>query len=268
MNREGYIRIHRSLLDWEWYGDEAVTVLFLHLLLTVNWKPGNFRGMEVPAGTVITSLDKLADTFGWSRGKLRRTIDKLKRTGEATSQTTNHWTAITLVNWAKYQNNDQQSGQPTDQQPANNRPTIGQQSATIEEGKKERRKEVNVTPRRPSTSKWSKEDFKAQCADVVKDNPERLPRDQRGPFFDYWTEADANGKMRFQDEKFFDVGRRMDTWKRNNFFKPGHANGGPMSKADADRALDDLRAKHGIAPGCFIETHLIPKDVLEAIRRP
>jgi uncharacterized protein YdaU (DUF1376 family) len=43
---------------------------------------------------------------------------------------------------------------------------------------------------------------------------------------------------------------------------------GPMSKADADRALDDLRAKHGIAPGGFIETHLIPKDVLEAIRRP
>ena len=231
MNREGYIRIHRSLLDWEWYGDEAVTVLFLHLLLTVNWKPGKFRGHDIPPGTVVTSLDKLADTFGWTRGKLRRTILKLKQTGEATTQTTNHWTAVTLVNWAKYQNSDQQTGQPLDQQTTNHRPTNDQPPATIEEGKKERRKEDNEGRKRPRTQLWNVDQFKEECRKVVDEDPERLPKSQHKPFFDYWTESDGNGKMRFQSERFFDVARRMGTWKRNDFgTKPAQPAISPTAK--------------------------------------
>lgn len=216
MNREGYIRIHRSLLDWEWYGDEAVTVLFLHLLLTVNWKLGKFRGQDIPPGMVITSLDKLADTFGWTRGKLRRTMDKLKQTGEATTQTTNHWTAITLVNWAKYQHCDQPTGQPTGQQTANHAPTTGQPPATIEEGKKEIREEIRERRKRRRTQSWSIDDFRRECRAIIDASPSRLPQAEHKPFFDYWTEGDGTGRMRFQAQKFFDVGRRMDTWRRND----------------------------------------------------
>jgi hypothetical protein len=226
MNREGYIRIHRSLLDWEWYGDEAVTVLFLHLLLSVNWKVGKFRGQDVAPGTVVTSLDKLADTFGWSRGKLRRTLLKLKQTGEATTQTTNHWTTVTLVNWAKYQNGDQQSGQPSDQPPTNQRPTTGQQPATIEEGKKERREEgkkKSVADKPPARdAEW----FKDQCRKVVDELPDILEKSERGPFFDYWTEPSNSGRLRFQAQAFFDFKRRMRTWQKN-------ANNTPRGKAEA-----------------------------------
>lgn len=35
-------------------------------------------------------------------------------------------------------------------------------------------------------------------------------------FLDYWTEADAKGKMRFQDQKFFDISRRIGTWVKNS----------------------------------------------------
>lgn len=34
-------------------------------------------------------------------------------------------------------------------------------------------------------------------------------------FIDYWTEANDKGKMRFQDQKFFDMGRRIGTWTKN-----------------------------------------------------
>jgi hypothetical protein len=35
-------------------------------------------------------------------------------------------------------------------------------------------------------------------------------------FFDYWTELNpAKTKMKFQDEKFFEVGKRLATWSRN-----------------------------------------------------
>lgn len=143
MIREGYIRIHRSLLEWEWYGDEAVKVLFLHLLLRVNWKAGRFRGQDVPPGCVVCSLQLLAESLGWSRSKLRHTLDKLKSTGEVASTTTNHWTTLTLVNWAKYQAEGIANDQPSDQPTANQRPTNSQPMATIEEGKKERREKGN-----------------------------------------------------------------------------------------------------------------------------
>ena len=35
-------------------------------------------------------------------------------------------------------------------------------------------------------------------------------------FIDYWTEANNKGKMRFQDQKFFDVSRRIATWVKNS----------------------------------------------------
>ena len=35
-------------------------------------------------------------------------------------------------------------------------------------------------------------------------------------FIDYWTEANDKGKMRFQDQKFFDISRRIATWTKNS----------------------------------------------------
>jgi len=35
-------------------------------------------------------------------------------------------------------------------------------------------------------------------------------------FLDYWTETDAKGKMRFQDQKFFGISRRIATWVKNS----------------------------------------------------
>jgi hypothetical protein len=36
-------------------------------------------------------------------------------------------------------------------------------------------------------------------------------------FIGYWTESDLKGKkMRFQDEKFFDVTRRFSTFEKNS----------------------------------------------------
>jgi hypothetical protein len=34
-------------------------------------------------------------------------------------------------------------------------------------------------------------------------------------FFDYWTEPNPKGKLRYQCEKFFDIKRRINTWNKN-----------------------------------------------------
>lgn len=58
------------------------------------------------------------------------------------------------------------------------------------------------------------EEFREACRLVVEADPARLPEPERKPFFDYWTETNpTTGRMRFEAEKFFDIGRRMDTWR-------------------------------------------------------
>ena len=39
---------------------------------------------------------------------------------------------------------------------------------------------------------------------------------QYDSFISYWTEANDKGKMRFQDQKFFDISRRIATWVKNS----------------------------------------------------
>jgi hypothetical protein len=41
----GYIKLHRKLVDWEWYTDIPTKTLFIHLLLVANHKPNKWRGM-------------------------------------------------------------------------------------------------------------------------------------------------------------------------------------------------------------------------------
>lgn len=55
-----YVKISRKILDWEWYTDINTKVLFLHILLKANWKPGRFQGTEVPRGSLVTSQQNMA----------------------------------------------------------------------------------------------------------------------------------------------------------------------------------------------------------------
>ena len=56
-----YIKVSRSMLDWEWYSDINTSRLFIHMLLKANWKDGNFKGTTVPRGSFVSSIRKLAD---------------------------------------------------------------------------------------------------------------------------------------------------------------------------------------------------------------
>jgi hypothetical protein len=253
--REGYIRIHRSLLDWEWYDDESVKVLFLHLLLSVNWKHGRWKGIDVEPGSMVCSIEGLAQSLGWTRAKLRNALDKLKRTGEVTTTTTNHWTAVSLVNWAKYQLHEQQNSQPRSHPTANQQLTDSHPTATIEEGNKERREEKSVTRSRPRTIEW----FKAECRKVVDSDPTLMAASEHKPFFDYWTEQSTNGKMRFEGEKYFDVRRRMMTWSKRSKQTTFTASK-TDDFAERQRVRKMIEEKYGIEPGGRIGKEHCPQE--------
>jgi len=108
----GWVKLHRQLLEWEWYDDIPVTRLFTHLLLTVNHKDNNWRGITIKKGTRLTSLDKLSSETKLSVSKIRTAIKKLKSTNEIASKSHSQHTVFTIVNYDHYQEVDKPNSKP------------------------------------------------------------------------------------------------------------------------------------------------------------
>lgn len=132
---QGWIKLLRKLLDWEWYTDVDVFKLFIHLLLIVNHQPKKWRGTTIEKGATVTSISSLAAGSGLSEQKVRTALKKLLSTGEITKKSTNKNTVILVVNYALYQSFEeplqeikQQAEQQTEQQATNNQLTINQQT--------------------------------------------------------------------------------------------------------------------------------------------
>ena len=122
MSKEGYIKLHRQFIDWEWFTDVNTCHLFQYCLLRANFKDTNWRGIEIKKGQFVISYEKLANDTGLTIQQIRTAINKLKLTGELTHQTTNRNSIITVNNWTLYQDiNTQNNTQITDKQQTNNK---------------------------------------------------------------------------------------------------------------------------------------------------
>lgn len=127
---EGWIKVHRKLVDWEWYNDINVKVVFLHLLLTANHKEKQWKGQTILRGQKLTSIEHLADDVGLTFQQTRTALKKLKSTHEIIIKTTNKNTLITIEKFNNYQfeidednkqNNKQFNNLITNNQQTNNK---------------------------------------------------------------------------------------------------------------------------------------------------
>lgn len=100
---KGYIRLHRKLMEWEWFGDRKVLQLFILILLKANHKNKKWQGVEIARGQFYTSLKTLSDETGMSVQMIRTALSKLQSTGEITNTSTKLGRMITLNNYSEYQ---------------------------------------------------------------------------------------------------------------------------------------------------------------------
>ena len=147
---DGWIKLYRSMLEWEWYDDINTKCVFIHCLLMANFEPKKWRGIDVQRGSFITSVSQLAEQTHLSEQSVRTSLNKLKLTKELTIKSTNKFTIITITNYDSYQqleSQDQQTNQQANQQTTNKQLTNNQQTTNnnvrIKERKKERSKEEN-----------------------------------------------------------------------------------------------------------------------------
>ena len=163
----GFVKVHRKLVQWGWYQDYVVKDLFLHLLLTASFQESQWMGRTIEKGQVITSYAHLAEELGFSVKQIRTALNKLKSTGEVASESTNRYTIITVVNWEKYQvlefdeaSEGANKGQAEGKQGANKGQAEGKQGANKGQHLKNVKnnkecKEVNIgVPPEPSEEDW------------------------------------------------------------------------------------------------------------------
>lgn len=79
---EGYIKLYRSLLKWEWIDNPNVLTLFIHCLLRANYQDTRWQGIELKKGSFVTSYDKLSKATGLTIKQVRNGIAKLEQSGE------------------------------------------------------------------------------------------------------------------------------------------------------------------------------------------
>lgn len=118
---EGWIKLHRQFLSWEWFDDAIMVKLFLFLLLSANHKEQKWKGHTIKRGQLITGLSSLNSSTGISTRTLRTCLSKLEKTGEIDRQSDNRFTVITICNYDSYQHRDEQSDKQNDKQPTSNR---------------------------------------------------------------------------------------------------------------------------------------------------
>ena len=147
---QGWVKIHRDLLDNELWSDKPFTKgqAWIDLLLLANHRDknallGNCTEL-VERGSLITSELKLMERWGWGRKKVKLFLNFLESQKMIERNANNKRTAITIVNYGFYQDCDlpkeqqKNSKGTTEEQQRNSRGTA---KGHKQERKNERMKE-------------------------------------------------------------------------------------------------------------------------------
>ena len=133
----GWMKLHRQMLTWEWFGDSRVLAVFVYLLLKANHALGRWQGIEVLPGQHVTSVAKIAEATGLNDMQVRRVLDKLKKSGEINVEATSKFSLVTIVKWGLFQDGEHESDKQTtnkqqtkNEQIANKQQTADKQTAT------------------------------------------------------------------------------------------------------------------------------------------
>lgn len=108
--KQGFIKIDRQILEWRYHDYPNMFRFWILLLLKANWKPAYFKGVLVDRGSFITSARNLAKESHLSVNTVRRLLQLLENEHQITRTVTQAWTLISVVNYAKYQDIEENDG--------------------------------------------------------------------------------------------------------------------------------------------------------------
>lgn len=142
---EGWIKIHRKILENPIIcKDSDYLAVWIYLLLNATHKeiPALFKGKKIilQKGQLITGRKSMSNYLKISESKIYRIINDFKSEQQIEQQTSNQNSLITILNWDKYQQNEQQN-----EQQMNNERTTNEQQVNTNKNVKNIKNDKNVT---------------------------------------------------------------------------------------------------------------------------
>ena len=183
----GWIKLHRSILDWEWYLDYKSLTVFIFCLLKANSTPKKWMGVELNTGEFITSLNQISAQTGLSIKEVRNRLNKLEKTGEISKQKGTQWTKIKVCKFDSYQINEDKKGTER----ANEGQTKGKRRATTKNKENNKKERIDI----PSLT-----EFGTYACQKIRETQNKNPEPYKPAIklkYDAWVEngwKDGNDK--------------------------------------------------------------------------
>lgn len=227
----GWIKLHRKILDWEWFTSPSTLQLFIYLLLRANKEDKKWRGILIKRGQLVTSVATISEETKLSTQQVRTSLNRLKSTNEITSKTTNRFTLVTVCKYESYQlyeEIEQQAKQQALQQTNNKQITNKQQQLKNNKNIRNNKKESILTNVRidekatdaPVVATTTTDDMelrKEKFYQSLVPYVAKYGKDMVRAFYDYWTEKTYGGrKMRFEKQQAFEISKRLATWQKHD----------------------------------------------------
>lgn len=113
MSKQGWIKLHRRVLDHWVSTDPVAFFLWAQLLLMSNHDSAKFvidgQLIECSRGSTVTSIRKLAEKAGVSRHKVSLILKMFEKEQMITQKTSHKMTYLTICNYDSYQGNEEET---------------------------------------------------------------------------------------------------------------------------------------------------------------
>ena len=199
-----WVRLPRSIFDWDWFDKPEMLLLFFYLLNNAKEKDIKHDGIVEHRGQLLTSLGKLSTTIGAGKQVVRTCLSKLKIMQLIEVDTERLYSIITICNYDNYFEVD------------------------VKEPKKEPKKEETVKPIEEESKEDKPKKTKEKIAAATEKRKEKFyqelvpyvatyGKDMIRKFYDYWSEMNkSKTRMRCEIEKTWDLNLRLQNWARRN----------------------------------------------------
>ena len=104
MSSQGFVnQAFRNMINWKWYHDYPVNILFHHLLHIANIDDIVINGLCVKAGSVLTTIPCLSFATGLTEKQIRTACEKLISSNDISINSFHKkGSIITVTEWDKY----------------------------------------------------------------------------------------------------------------------------------------------------------------------
>lgn len=100
----GYIKLYRSIDEWEYRKNVKVFSVWMRLLTMANYESKVWSDIEIKRGQCIVSIAHLSEFCNISIKSVRIALDKLEKSGCILRKGTKLYSIITICNYNEYQN--------------------------------------------------------------------------------------------------------------------------------------------------------------------